>query len=201
MSSFGEGYKIEGLDSETCNSIVDWVNGNGAQKSLEGEFTWLLAHCYDGVIWGKFDDNSKNWHLSSNIYPNISPKLGIENLIEARLFGGKNEVLIWRSNDNLSGRIIEDQPVNDNESPLRPEEEIRILFGDRLIERPKEGFTRVGTATGMEQVVPLECEEEDFKGGRWPLRLKVRNYFGKIDESGAISIKATRLVDIYKEES
>jgi CRISPR-associated protein (TIGR03984 family) len=115
-----------------------------------------------------------------------------------RLFGVKGEIMIWRSDQGFQGRLLLDQP-NLTDSPTRPDNETRILAGDRLIEGSKEGFSRVATAAGTQQAVPLECTDQDFKGGRWPLRLNVRHYFEGDEESGTVRVAASRLVHVFKE--
>jgi CRISPR-associated protein (TIGR03984 family) len=75
-------------------------------------------------------------------------------------------------------------------------DESRILLGDRLLETPKGGFSRVGSPTGAEQVVPVELSEDLFHESRWPLRLHVRHYLEADDETGAVRIAATRLVEL-----
>jgi hypothetical protein len=80
-------------------------------------------------------------------------------------------------------------------------DESRIVLGDRLLEAPKGGFTRVGSATGAEQVVPDELSDEVFQKSLWPLRLHVRHYLESDDETGAVRIAATRLVELEVKRS
>jgi CRISPR-associated protein (TIGR03984 family) len=137
--------------------------------------------------------------LSSTPFPDLSPKISKSNLLEIRLFGKKKEILIWRTEREMAGRSLTDEPIENKGSPFRRDIEKRILVGDWLIEGPKDGFTRVGTADGREQGVPLECTHEDFKDKRWPLRLEVRHYFEQEQETGAIRVAVSRLVDVFKE--
>jgi len=198
-----EGCKIELLDSNDCRRILDWVTGNerfegGLKDGIKADaYAWLLAHCYDGVTWGRFDEERKSWLLSSAVFSDLCPPVSGDNLLEIRLFGSKDEIMIWRNGAELSGRrLIDDYDENDD-SPVRPHTETRILLGDRLVEEPREGFSRVRTAAGAEQAVPLECKENNFRGGRWPLRLKMRHYFQQDTVSGVVRVTATRLVDVY----
>lgn len=157
--------------------------------------TWLLAICYDGVTWGKFDGK---WHFSYDSFVKLCPKFNKDNLLELRIFNEDEEIFIWRTDSGFSGRRIEDTKVDKSEEYTNPEEEDRILLGDRFNEQ-KDHFTKVSIAGGSMQAVPIVCEEKDFEGGKWPLRLKLKNYFEKDENTGIVRVAATRLVKVYKE--
>jgi CRISPR-associated protein (TIGR03984 family) len=191
---------IETLSNEACQVYLRRViNGTDTDKSSK-DVVWLLAHCHDGVTWGRFNSATKGWLFSSTPFPTLCPKISESNLLEIRLFGSEREILIWRTENGFSGRCLFDKPEQDNSDPCRPDNEIRVLLGDRVLELSKEGFTCVGTARGLQQVVPLECIDKDFADGRWPLRLKMRHYFERDDETGAVRVAASRLVKIFKED-
>lgn len=194
-----EGCRIESLDNEACRAILGWSTGSDKPEPGDSTVSWLLAHCHDGVTWGWFDHGNRLWRLSSEVFPDLSPKISGSNFLDARLFGSESETLIWRTDVGLSGRCLIDEPPAIPDSPTRTDDEIRILLGDRASGAPKDGFTRVGTAGGAEQAVPLECTDGDFKSNRWPLRLRVRHYFEQDMETGAVRVAAARLVDVFKE--
>lgn len=191
------GCVIERFDHETCEAVLDWVAGGTAPPGCDHGFTWLLAHCRDGVTWGRKDGSA--WRLSATLFPDLCPTVSRDNLLELRLFGEEGEVLIWRSEAQFLGRCLLDKPHHDMPSATRPDDDIRVLEGDRLIEGPKDGFTRVGTAAGPQQAVPLACTAQDFERGRWPLRLRVRHYFEEDPQTGAVRVAASRLVHVFKE--
>lgn len=196
-----QGCTIETLNTEKCDAFVAWVGKGGrAPDAVEG-LRWLLAHCHDGVTWGRLGDDGLLWLVSSAVFPDLCPSISASNLLEMRLFGKEKEVLIWRSEAGFSGRCLSDETGNPEggDSPTRPDDETRILLGDRLVDGPKGSFSRTGTASGREQAVPLECTEQDFTGGRQPLRLLVRHYFEQDAETGAVRVAASRLVDVFKE--
>lgn len=195
------GCTIEPLDIEACRVVMEWVAGGAEPAKNRRGFIWLLAHCRDGVTWGWWDKDSQAWRLSSAPFPDLCPNISKINLLEMRLFEAEGETLIWREEAGFSGRRLTDEPIQDQNSPTRPDDEIRILLGDRLMDGPKDGFTRVRTASGTQQAVPLSCADEDFTDGRWPLRLKLRHYFEKDQEAGAVRVAATRLMDVFKEVS
>lgn len=195
--SWLQGCTVEPLNREACEQFLNWIAQGVELPRVDDGLTWLLAHCRDGVTWGRRVDS--RWRLSSGPFPDLCPALSRDNLLEMRLFGPGGEILIWRDEEGFLGRRLVDAAEQDGKSPARPDYEVRILLGDRLMDGPKDGFTRVATATGIQQAVPLECTERDFAGGRWPLRLRVRHYFEQNAETGAVRVAATRLVDVFKE--
>lgn len=192
-----EGCTVTAMDEKGCLSVIERIAGGEAPGQPDFGFTWLLAYCRDGVTWGRREGS--RWRLSSEVFPELCPAVSRENLSEMRLFGKEGELLVWRSDEGFQGRILRDKAGTPNDSPTRPHDEVRILVGDRLVEGPRDGFSRVGTASGIQQAIPLECTERDFAGGRWPLRLKVRHYFGADRETGVVRVAASRLVVVYKE--
>jgi len=192
-----QGCSIEPLDRQTSLAVLDWVAGGTVPAGCDHDFTWLLAHCRDGVTWGR-RENSR-WRLSSEHFPDLCPAVSRDNLLEMRLFGERGEIMIWRSEEEFLGRRLVDEPYQPIDPPTRPEDETRVLSGDRLREGPNHGFSRLTTASGIQQAVPLECTEKDFTGGRWPLRLKVRHYFEQDPQTGVVRVAASRLVHVSME--
>jgi CRISPR-associated protein (TIGR03984 family) len=192
------GCTIEKLDSESCQVLINWViNGHKPDKNNDC-FSWLLSYCHDGVTWGRLNGH-QSWQLSSMFFPDLCPTVSESNLLEIRLFGTEREILIWRNGYGFSGRCIIDMQEQDNNTPFCPDDEIRILLGSKVMDSPKEGFTRVGMAGGKEQAVPLECMENDFNSGSWPLRLMIRHYFEEDHVTGSVRLAASRLVNVFKE--
>ena len=193
-----EGCTIEILDNVACKGYLSWVvDGVEPSKGLK-DIAWLLAYCNDGVTWGRIN-NDQSWRTSSKFFPELCPWISESNLLEIRLFGIEREILIWWTENGFLGRILIDKPGQENNAPCLPDDEIRILLGDRVLETTKEGFTRVRTNSGMEQVIPLECADKDCIKKYWPFRLKMRHYFAQDDETGAVRVAASRLVKVFKE--
>lgn len=185
-----------------CKALLAWVNGKGAAVTEAAGTVWLLAHCDDGVVWGKRDDQQSPWLLSNVPFPKISPLLIEGNLQQLRLFGAEREVLVWRTEIGFAGRIlVDDGAVFSNGDPLRPKHERHVLVGDRLLAGPVGGFSLVGDARGSRHAVPVECRGEDFlQQGRpyTPLRLQVRHYVNQ-NESGVVRVATSRLVNLTQE--
>jgi len=194
-----EGCRIERLDNQACQIVLRQVLEREEMEDGVNTLSWLLAYCHDGVTWGRYESSRRCWQLSTNAFPDLCPQISCSNLLELRLFGSESEIMLWKADGSLSGRLMCNQPAEKKASSVQPGSETRILLGDRIIGEPREGFTRVGTASGMEQAVPLECKKKDFDDGRWPLRLKVRHYFEQDRKTGAVRVAATRLVEVFKE--
>lgn len=198
---------IDVLDDFACRKLLSLLAADTAMVSLPGQisYSWLLAHCFDGVTWGIWDENAFQWKTANRVFPEISPEIRDDNLIEMRIFGKEGEILIWKADGKLCGRLLKDNAdeVNGNKKYLLPLEETWLLLGNRLLEGAREGFSRVGSPTGAEQVVPFCLTKDDFidgtrvvKDDQWPLYLLVKHYLQQDLETGVVRIAATRLVEI-----
>ena len=180
-------------------ALLKWVRGEESIIDEAVDTRWLLAHCDDGVVWGKCDEGT--WQLSSKPFPDVSPELSVENLQQLRLFGKEVEVLIWRAENGFQGRVLVDAEVPETEkAELWPKQENQILIGDRLLKGPTDGFSLVGEAGGARHAVPVHCKGEDFKRRErpyWPLRLTVKHYLTQDEDTGMVRIAASRLIGVY----
>lgn len=188
------GCRVEVLSASQCGDFVASLAGATDLGSGLG-LRWLLAHGEEGVTWGR-RASAGEWQLASTRFPEVAPPVRPETLSTLRLFGPEQEVLVWRTDGELRGRRASD---DSDAVPdwLRPRPERRVVLGDRLIER-RDGFCRVASATGAEQVLPFDLRQEQFRG-RSPLRLVVRHHFESLAESGVVRVALTRLVDLVVE--
>lgn len=206
------GAAITAVEPSEAARWIEWVLGTAPMPQADAspeKLCWALAHCLDGVTWGRRDgrDAASPWQLGSSVFPDLCPPLSADNLLELRLFGRHGELLLWRDDQEhqpaFRGRWlidVADKSHHDENDPCRPHREDRVLLGNQYLET-RGGFTRVGDGTGREQAVPLECQEADFDAGdqrRMPLRLSVCHYFETDDETGAVRVAATRLVHVFK---
>lgn len=191
------GCSIAPIDRATCEQVVAWLCGerDSAPEDLGAGFAWALAHSDDGVTWGRFDWEASCWRLGHDAVPEVSPPVRSEAIQELRLFGEGGELLLWRSDEGLRGRLLEDAEGDhprDEIDPLRPSDEHRIVRGDRVRASAGGGFTRVTDATGAEQVLPVALDEAQLRQRK--VRLHVRHYWVQNQDDGTVRIAVTRLV-------
>lgn len=192
------GCRLSAVDDEACQRYLAWLLGEDAAPAPEEatHFTWALAHCDDGVTWGRYDPQAGVWRLGSQVAAHMSPPIRRWSLQELRIFGETKEILIWRTGTGLRGRILDDEGQtarsDDPSDPLRPRRESRILLGDRVVQWLAHGFTHVANRTGAEQVLPVVVTTEQLRRGQ--VRLLVRHYYESDRDIGAVRIAATRLV-------
>lgn len=162
------------------------VNGNIKawleEKAKAHNLCWLLAHAYDGVIWGEMRYGSL--HVSTELF---GPELRSTTLQSARLFGENSELLIWRANNGWQARLIKDGEGIDIECY----EEQNLLWGTN-VENRKNGFALLSHGSdGKRHAPPIK---EDFE---LPLAINIRHYI-KYDEDGQAYVQFSRLVSIGK---
>lgn len=193
------GCRIKRVEQDECRQLIDAVGRRVATSARTAGMRWLLAHCDDGVEWGRRDADDEPWRLSSAAFPDISPPIGHVNVQQLRLFGPDAELLIWRVDDGFLGRRMADASPLDVGDPRRAAEETYVVLGDRRLEGPRDGFTLVGNAAGSRHAVPLECPDDDFKARHMPLRLRVRHYFEQNSETGVVRVAASRILTLEQE--
>lgn len=180
--------------AELAGDLAGWLarQGDGCR--------YLLAHTERGVVWGRIDNTSLI--TSHDAFPQqCRATLDAETLIQARLFGPKTEVLLWRSDGSWHLRRF-DEPA------MRPPsiDERQMLWGTRAESRdPGRHFTLLQQgAEGMRHAVPLLVPDAAFtppkdQKAHWPVRLLVRHYLDYA-RSGSATIGMSRLVDLHLEE-
>jgi CRISPR-associated protein (TIGR03984 family) len=167
------------------------------------EYQWLLAHCDDGVTWGY--RRGDRWKIASDSLPDLCPQITSINLQQLRLFGNDSgELLAWRVDGGFQGRTLQDE-ARDLADWAEPMTESRVLVGDRKFGESLDGFTVVGDGYGSRHAVPIECTDEDFgtegRSPYHPLRMTIKHYFNRDEQTGVVRIAASRLVSIRKERA
>lgn len=173
------------VDNSFASDPAQWFVTQAQQHGL----CYLLVHADDGVIWGRID--SAGLHTSHGITP-TSPPLRAVTLQQARLFGPKGELLVWRIDNGWSARLVTD--VDGNSDDVIDEDQ--ILWGD-TVESTHNGFTIVREGSqGMRHAVPVIVTPAQLKHHK--LRLRVRHYITENDD-GEARIALSRLVQVLLE--
>ncbi|HOD04504.1 MAG TPA: CRISPR-associated protein Csx19 [Anaerolineaceae bacterium] len=159
-----------------------------AQQMTE-DMPWLLAHAYDGVIWGKRQRDG-TLLLSGDVFPNadIAVALRVETLQQARVFGEAGELLVWRTEAGFVGRLIEDSTIGLEKLP----DESHLLWhqGSPVKVDSTAGFALLQEgAQGQRHAPPV------IPSGRRRPALKVRHYVD-YDDEGQAFIALSRLVGL-----
>ncbi len=165
---------------EICLDLVAELGGEGL----------LLAFADDGVIWGRVQTGKLT--LSHDAYPNVSPPLRKETLLQLHLFNDQGEARIWRTSHGLRTALIRDEPSQQADAM----EETYLLWGTHYISS-QGGFTLVSEGSrGFRHAVPLSLGKNQFRSNKaHPLKLKVRHYL-TYDNTGSAVIALTRLLDL-----
>jgi len=154
---------------------------------------FLLAHAYDGVIWGNLQDSgalvlSSDAFDEAEDYPSLAVPLTAKTLQQARLFGPAGELLLWRSDEGLKARLIDDGP-EPSENTLS---ERHLLWGES-IHRSAGGFTVVVEGQrGITQALPSTGIPAAGRAA-----ISVRHYIDFDDQDQAY-IAMSRLVDFIR---
>jgi CRISPR-associated protein (TIGR03984 family) len=184
------------VDTEFVRGPASWLVGQAIAHGL----TTLLAHADDGVIWGQAV--GEQLVLSGHAFPDVSPLLRAVTLQQARLFGERAELLVWRDgNGAWRARLLDDEGMEKSGWCF---DETQLQWGDRQ-EGEKDSFTLVCEGQeGLRHAVPLPAAGIPFdppsrKRDRWhPLRLGVRHYLER-DEDGMLVVTQGRLTRLWAE--
>jgi len=159
-------------------------------ETQDSSYQWLLAHTYDGVVWGRWDDG---WQLSSGLIDN-SPKLTADMLLELRLFGPGSELYVWRDGLDLKARNIVDSPGDQ----IAYYDEPQLLWGTAG-EDVGNGFTKLEDGShGLAHAVPLDMGNFDAENVR-PVSLYLRHYVEEDTETGLARVTMSRLLKLHTE--
>jgi CRISPR-associated protein (TIGR03984 family) len=198
--------KAETVTFTDDNALFNWLS----EKMKRHHLTWLLAHAYDGVIWGKMRQLStssecqdKQLALSHEPFPEVSPPLRLIAVQQVRLFGEQAELFLWRDGDGAwRMRLVSDTEAERTGWCF---DEPQLQWGLNS-EGEEEGFTLVAEGReGLRHAVPLSERDIPFdkpaqnRPDRWhPLRLGVRHYLQK-EENGMLRIVQSRLTGLWVE--
>lgn len=175
-------------------SLIVWLK----EHTSEG-MNWLLIHADDGVIWGKRNSDG-SIALSSDIsefqpsFKSVGCQLRAETIQQIRIFGLSGELLVWRKEAQMHGRMLTD----DATTPNSFWDEQHLLWGQPV--KQAKGFTVLQEGQrGPVHAVPIDVPSKQR------VALTVRHYIN-IDASGTASVSMSRLVQLglyydHKEKS
>lgn len=182
---------IRPLEDADCRRYLDWLTGSGDKPDGADGVAWALAHLDDGVTWARLERETGAWASGHDVDPDVSPAIRAETLQELRLFGADREVLVWRTPAGLRGREVTESASNQEAVPT-PFDERRVLRGNQVRKVFEQGFTCVADGAGAQQVLPMRVTDQQLRSQN--VRLVVRHYFERDDQSGAVRVALTRLV-------
>lgn len=174
--------------------LLVWID----QQMQDGR-EWLLAHCDDGVIWGKHDAEGK-LVTSHQFAPKLSPKLRLATLQQAFVFGEndqdqswRGEARLWRGEMSWETQLVKENPTTDWI------DEDQLLWGTKVYQGYEQpNFTHVREEEqqlGLEHVVPIKVSEQELQERR--LKLRVRHFIQCDAETGEARIFLSRLVKVF----
>jgi len=177
MSDIGE---VIAVDVTSAEELKKWLQVKAGEHGL----IYLLAYADDGVIWGRLADTGQ-LQLSGEAFEEVTVKLRPNTLQQARLFGPRGELFLWRTDEGFSCRLTNDG----GEKPESFLEDVYWLWGTggqtsgefTLMEEGKQGLFHAP---------PLK-DAAGKRGG-----LKVRHYVEYDPETGQAYISHSRLVDL-----
>lgn len=169
---------------DTSLEPADWLARQGQRHAL----TILLAHAFDGVIWGRIEtepDAAAQLLVAGQAFPTLDTPLRWETLLEACLFGPAAMLQLWRTEDGHFAASLVTDPA-DADAWF---DETYHLWG-----QPKQtsaaGFTLLKEGQqGLLHAPPLAVPAN--RGAA----LAVRHYLAYDDEDQAY-ICGSRLVDL-----
>lgn len=189
------GCTVVSLDQSACLGLIEAIRAGRRPERFGQEKGWLLAHCNDGVVWGRAESGQDRLHLSSDVFPEVSPTILVESLQTLRLFDTIGEFLIWRDNDEFRGRHVQDAPGPDKRS--EPVRRSLCLLGTRVIEI-RQGFTLLEDSGGSRHAPPLSIPKVLRRGDAG--RLGVVEYLAQNNATGELRIALSRLSTLEQGE-
>ena len=180
---------------ETTKLTRDGFNNWLVTQAVSHGLRYLLAHCDDGVVWGRFDNHPPSLITSAEAaagHPEakkICAPLRLETLQQARAFGPDAELLIWRVDEGRwKARLISEPKGQQGEvSWAEAYDEPQLLWGTKADPLNHHFTLLTEGASGLRHAVPIDS-------GELPqAQLIVRHYLTK---QGFARAETSRLVGL-----
>ena len=165
-------------DVDQTADIRAWLVNQAEQHQL----SYLLAHAYDGVIWGRIADRTLT--TSGDIFEQVAVTLRWQTLQAAYLFGPDGMLHLWRNGDRFQYHILVDAD--------RPEEtfdEQYRLWGSATPQAQHHFTLMEEGEQGLYHAPPLSLPE----GEQAALHIR---HFIQFDDHDQAYIAFSRLVDL-----
>lgn len=166
------------LITDFNTNLKEYLSNEAKKHGLR----WLLAHAYDGVIWGEERDDEL--YLSSCL---IEPDLRIVTLQMARLFGEKGELFIWQTDNGWKARIVKDGEGTVTDYYDEPQ----FLWGTDVEKNDGNFILLRHGSEGLRHAPPFKS----LNTKKLRLQLNVRHYIN-YDQDGQAYVDFSRLVSI-----
>ncbi len=177
MSTNDQTQSLQAPEGDT--KVVAWLVSHAKEHSF------LLAFAYDGVIWGK-SENEK-WTTSYDAFGKPFSELRGETLLEAFVFGESDQVHLYRDGE----KWIANRVVDAGEKIV----ESQLLWGDEAV-NIKNGFTYLHDKVqqSMDHILPLTVKNEELIA-KAP-RLTIHHFIETDENTGEARIFLSRLVKL-----
>lgn len=152
---------------------------------------YFLGYAEDGALWGRFDGGSLK--LAGDVFDELRVALDANTLQQARVFGERAELFLWRAADGWHARVIQDEPGEQDYIPRKYWLWGTPHAGGNGNIMSQDGFTLfVEGAQGMRHAPP----RADFKVNHHAA-LQVKHYVA-YDAEGQAYVAMSRLVDVIR---
>jgi CRISPR-associated protein (TIGR03984 family) len=158
-----------------------WLQQLAKSHGADAPEMILLLHADDGVIWGRLVGDSLT--TSSDAYEVVATPLRRKTVQQLRLFGAQGELLLWRTNNGMAGRVV----TTDADTAVGQGnyyDENHLLWGEKTAESVK-GFTLL--REGARELLHAP------PGTGQKAKLKVRHYI-QCDATGQAYVALSRVV-------
>ena len=194
MTDTKEIFGAEILPVQQTGDYIDWLLDN-AERPLASNVSlkYAVLQCTNTCVWGILHDSV--WALSSDIENagiNAPTKL---RLLEARIFGADADVLIWKTADGFTGRVLQ-------QSASAPNEVQKPLERHAAFQPSRDKKAPDGTANPNYLVTPQRFgfARRELPGGRTTItpqgtHVIVLEYLSETAD-GVLRIAATRFVEV-----
>jgi CRISPR-associated protein (TIGR03984 family) len=172
------------VDAAFGNNPAAWL----VAKATEYHLSYLLAHADDGVMWGYLD--ATGLRLSGAVFPEVKVDLDARTLQQARFFGPRGELFVYRAEGGWSSRLIVDG-AGDSTDTFVQKYWLWGTLGD--LGREKDGFTLL--VEGIQGLRHAPSVTNLDKTAR--VALAVRHYVDYDEKEGLAYVRHSRLENLH----